>query len=183
MSDYQIVGRYPVHGWVVALCTALPLLVGLTITAHAAAGADAPSAAPVPAPAPALDPVAAVRVQVEALAYNDLPFPDAGIRVTWAFASPGNRLATGPLDRFSTLFENPAYAPMVNNRGGRYSESRRVGGIALVGVVLASDDGRERGYLFQLSRQDTAACAGCWMTDSVAPVPVADAGGPAGPAI
>jgi hypothetical protein len=127
----------------------------------------------VPVPAAALGPAEAVRLQLEALAHNDDPFPGAGIQATWAFASPANRAATGPLPHFRAMFEGRLYGPMVDHVAARYSAPRRVGAQALVGVVLTAADGRERGYLFQLSRQVTDECAGCWMTDSVMPVPVA----------
>lgn len=129
----------------------------------------------VPEPAEALGPAEAVRLQLEALAHNDEPFPGAGIQATWAFASPANRAATGPIAHFRTMFEGRLYGPMVDHLAARYSAARRIGGRALVGVVLTATDGRERGYLFQLSRQDTASCHGCWMTDSVMPVPVGKA--------
>jgi hypothetical protein len=150
-----------------AACLALAALV------FAAAQAGP---APVPAPAARLGPADAVRLQLEALAHNDEPFPGAGIQATWAFASPANRAATGPLPHFRAMFEGRLYGPMVDHVAARYSAARRVGEHALVGVVLTASDGRERGYLFQLSRQDTEACRGCWMTDAVMPVPVGPRG-------
>lgn len=130
------------------------------------------SAVRVPVPAAALGPAEAVRLQLEALAHNDEPYPGAGVQATWAFASPANRAATGPLPHFRTMFEGRLYGPMVDHVAARFSAARRVGERALVGVVLTAADGRDRGYLFQLSRQDTDDCVGCWMTDSVLPVPV-----------
>ena len=127
-----------------------------------------------PGPAPELDPVDAVAAQLAALSHNDEPHSDAGIEVTWAFASPANRAATGPLERFKGLFTGRVYGPMVDHVAARFSETRRVGKAALVGVILTTPDGVERGYLFQLSQQQTEACAACWMTDAVMPMPVGD---------
>ena len=123
-------------------------------------------------PDASLDAVAAVRAQLEALAANDVPTPGAGIARTWDFASPANRRATGPLARFRTLFESPAYEPMLDHVAARISDARQQGDAALVGVVLRAPSGVEYGYLFQLSRQGLAECDGCWLTDSVVPIPV-----------
>jgi hypothetical protein len=146
---------------------AVVALAGLVLAA--ALSGPRPS---LPAPASGLDPGAAVRLQLEALAHNDEPFPDAGIEATWAFASPENRAATGPLEHFRAMFRGGLYGPMIDHRAARYSETRQIGDRALVGVVLTGADGDRRGYLFQLSRHDGAPCRGCWMTDAVMPMPV-----------
>jgi hypothetical protein len=59
------------------------------------------------APDPALDPADAVRVQVQALAENGAD--DAGIALTFRFASPDNRRQTGPLGRFVAMVKGPVY--------------------------------------------------------------------------
>lgn len=51
-----------------------------------------------------------VRTQVEALGENDTPYEGAGIEAAFNFASPRNKEATGPLDRFRRLFDTPVYA-------------------------------------------------------------------------
>jgi hypothetical protein len=160
----------------------IPLAIALGALAFAVTGAGVRAAA-LPAPAPDLEAQAAVRLQLAALARNDDPFADAGIETAWGFASPANRETTGPLERFRTLFDSPVYAPMVDHLAARTSAARGAGGGALVGVVLTAQDGRERGYLFRLSRHDTEDCSACWMTDSVLPVPVPQDGTEAGPVI
>lgn len=59
------------------------------------------------APDPALDPADAVRIQVQALAENGAD--DAGIALTFRFASPDNRRQTGPLERFVAMVKGPVY--------------------------------------------------------------------------
>ena len=147
-------------------------LAGLVLASALAAG---PSAR-LPVPAAGLGPGDVVRLQLEALAHNDQPFPDAGIDATWSFASPANRAATGPLEHFRAMFRGRLYGPMIDHRDARFSDPRRRGDQALVGVVLTTAEGRERGYLFQLSRQEHPSCRGCWMTDSVMPMPVGPPG-------
>ena len=118
-------------------------------------------------PRPAYPPEKVVRIQIEALENNDRPHPDAGIEITFRFASPANRKVTGPLARFIEMVRNPAYRPMLNHRGARYGKLKQEGDNASQTVILKSRDGGRVGYLFQLSRQTEAPFKDCWMTDSV----------------
>ena len=149
----------------IPLAGATGALLALVLLASSVGGADSK-----PQPTHAMTPAEAVRAQVEALARNDDPFTDAGIEASWAFASPSNRAATGPLSRFRGLFEGPVYGPMIGHTGARYSDPRQMGDRALVGVVVTDAGGTERGYLFELSRQAAGDCRGCWLTDSVFPM-------------
>jgi len=121
----------------------------------------------IPTPSPDLSPTEVVRLQVEALGDNDVPYEEAGIEAAFQFASPANKRATGPLERFRTLFDTRAYRPMIDHLGARYSEAQVRGDVARIGVVLTSERGREIGYLFRLSKQSDAPYEGCWMTDGV----------------
>lgn len=118
-------------------------------------------------PRPAYPPDKVVRIQIEALGDNDRPHTDAGIEVTFRFASPANRKVTGPLPRFIEMVHNPAYRPMLNHRGARYGKLKREEDRASQTVILTTGDGSRVGYLFQLSRQSEAPFKDCWMTDSV----------------
>jgi hypothetical protein len=115
-----------------------------------------------------------VRLQVEALANNDTPRPDAGIETAFRFASPANKRATGPLERFRTLFDTPSYGPMIDHEAARYSAPQVNGRTAQVGAILTTKDGERVGYLFRLSKQAEAPYEACWMTDAVIPVSVSD---------
>ena len=91
------------------------LVVGLLVTN----GAADPTAEPtmrtasdsVPQPSPELSPREVVQLQVEALGTNDEPFAQAGVKAAFDFASPANKRATGPLERFQTLFDTRRTAP------------------------------------------------------------------------
>ncbi len=118
-------------------------------------------------PRPAYLPQEVVRLQIEALGDNDLPYPDAGIEITFRFASPSNKKVTGPLRQFIEMVHNPAYRPMLNHRGARYGKLRQDGRQAVQTVVLIAKEGGRVGYRFELSRQTGAPFKDCWMTDSV----------------
>jgi len=118
-----------------------------------------------------------VRTQVKALGTNDTPYEDAGVEAAFAFASPANKRATGPLNRFRRLFDTPTYGPMIDHAGATYSDPQVEGTVARVGVILTTASGDRVGYLFRLSKQDGEPHEDCWMTDGVRRVPVEDVAG------
>ena len=124
-----------------------------------------------PEPSPELGPGEVVRLQVEALGRNDEPAPDAGIEAAFRFASPSNRAATGPLDRFARMVKD-GYADMLTFRRAEYGPIHVEDDQAAQEVTLVQADGRRTTYLFALSRQAEGDCAGCWMTDGVLRRPV-----------
>ncbi len=114
-----------------------------------------------------LSPADVIRIQIGALGRNDIPHENAGIEITFLFASPRNKLVTGPLPRFIQLVSNPVYRPMLNHRQAEYGPLQVEGVNATQPVILIASDGQRVGYLFTLSRQDGGTCDGCWMTDGV----------------
>ncbi len=127
-------------------------------------------------PSPSLAPDEVVRIQLGALAKNDSPRLDAGIEVTFRFASPDNRKKTGPLPRFIELVKNPVYAPMINHKAAEYGGAFEKDDHVLVPVMLTGSDDGKAAYIFVLGRQNVDACKGCWMTESVFRVRVDEAG-------
>jgi hypothetical protein len=131
-----------------------------------------PPADTLPEPSPDLSAAEVVRLQVDALGRNDDPYEDAGIEAAFTFASPANKRATGPLRRFRTLFDTPAYGPMIDHQGATYSEPAIDGDRARIGVILETESEGRVGYLFRLSRQSSPPHEDCWMTDAVRRVPL-----------
>ncbi len=123
-------------------------------------------------PNPSLSPEEVVRIQVGALGDNDNPSPDAGIETSFRFASPANKVMTGPIERFKVMVHGPHYEPMVNHRSASFENIVIDGDNASIDVILLTKDDTILGYRFTLSRQLGGGCPGCWMTDSVAPFTV-----------
>ncbi len=121
-------------------------------------------------PTPEYLPDEVVGIQMRALGDNDKPFDNAGIELTFRFASPSNKASTGPLARFAGLFSNPAYAPMLNHTLLEIGEAEIRDDRARVPVMIEAQDGSRIVYLFMLSRQVEAPYEDCWMTDSVTPI-------------
>jgi hypothetical protein len=131
--------------------------------------------APAPAgkqPSPSLSPEEVVRIQLEALKANDAS--DNGIAITFRFASPGNKMITGPVDRFSDMVKSPGYAPMLNFRSATFEPLETDGQFAQQLVEIVDTQGTHWLYLFRLSKQQEGNLAGCWMTDGVLPVELHD---------
>ena len=129
-----------------------------------------PSTYPVdglPTPGPTDDPESVVDVQVSALAENDTPVENAGIKTAYNFASPANRRMTGPLDRFVEMVNGPQYAPMIDHEEAVTGPVERTGSRAQQRVTLTGSAGRTVTYQFGVSKQPSGEFAGCWLTDRV----------------
>ncbi len=140
------------------------------ITMH---GAIADRFLPEIQPTPEYLPGEVVGIQMRALGKNDQPFDDAGIELTFRFASPSNKASTGPLSRFTNLFSNPAYKPMLNHTLLEIGQAEIRENQARVPVMIETPDGSRMVYLFMLSRQSQEPYVDCWMTDSVNAVKIA----------
>jgi Domain of unknown function (DUF4864) len=127
-------------------------------------------------PNPGLSPEQVVQYQMEALRRNDEPKPDAGIERSFRFSSPANRLATGPLEKFSGIVRSPAYAPMLNHLSSAISATRIEGNEAKIAVMVVTGTGRRVTYLFLLSKQGDGEFRDCWMTDAVMRLPEQETG-------
>lgn len=147
--------------------TVLALVVLLRSAISAAAGED-------PRPSPALGPAEVVELQLAALARNDDPAPDAGIAIAWRFASPANRAATGPLDRFARMVKGETYGDMLDHRSAEILPVIENPAHTMVPVRLVTRAGGTARYVFVLTEQRSGEYRGCWMTDAVMPVKAED---------
>ena len=98
------------------------------------------------------------------------------LNTTFAFASPGNKTNTGPLERFTRMVKSPPYGVMVNHVARDFSEVVEAGSTAYQLVKMTAMDGREVVFAFRLSKQLDGQFEGMWMTDAV--WPVSNAGAP-----
>ena len=121
-------------------------------------------------PEPELKPNDVVKLQLLAMQQND--DSDFGIEVTFRFASPSNKIQTGPLKRFIRLVRNPSYRPLLNHINATFLELNVEEDFAVQDVIITTSNGERIGYRFRLSIQKGALYPGCWMTDSVIPFKV-----------
>jgi hypothetical protein len=121
-------------------------------------------------PRPELSPEQVVQYQVTVLQHNDEPKSDTGIERAFRFASPSNKQATGPLEKFVQIVKSPAYSPMLNSISSSIVGSEVNDDRAKIAVKIVATDGRQLTYVFLLSKQNEGEFNNCWMTDSVAPL-------------
>jgi len=135
-------------------------------------GSAAPpaNAAELPRPSAELQPGDVVRIVIDALANNDAPFPDAGIETTFNFASPANRVNTGPLERFTRLVKGPVFGKMVNHRDSTLSPVVIEGDKALGLVQIVAANNETLYFAFRLGLQQEGDYAGMWLTEAVWPL-------------
>ncbi len=143
------------------------LLMASVVGASLQSGSSAPQ---LPAPSVDYGPEDVVRIVINALANNNTPFADAGIVITFSFASPSNRSATGPLERFTRMVKADPYGDMVNHSDSRFSDVAIDGNDAYQYVQLTTHSGSQVVYGFRLRKQQAGEYAGMWMTDAVWPV-------------
>ena len=121
-------------------------------------------------PRPEMTPEQVVQFQVTALQRNDDPRTDAGIERAYRFASPSNKTAVGPLEKFARIVKSPAYYPMLNNVSSSIVGSEMEGDKAKVAVKVFVSTGPPVTYVFVLTKQSGGEFSNCWMTDAVMPL-------------
>lgn len=116
-----------------------------------------------------LTPTEVVHIIVDALKSNDPSNDDDGIATVFEFASPGNKLSTGSLQRFTNMIKH-GFSDMLNHVESDFGEIDIKNKTALQAVWLTSPTGEETGYVFQLGQQAGGDFEGMWMTESVWPI-------------
>ena len=152
----------------------LLLLLAMPVAATPDFDGGASDGASLPGPSSELQPGDVVRIVIGALARNDEPWADAGIETTYRFASPSNRVVTGPLERFARMVKGPAYGIMVNHAESEFSEVVITGDKAYQMVRVTAADGRTVVFAFRLGRQQEDEFQDMWMTEAVWPVAADD---------
>ena len=117
-------------------------------------------------PSPDIDPIDVVEVQLFALQSNDES--DFGIRQTWEFAHPRNKMATGPLPRFTSMIKTPAYSILLNNLKFETKEIFNDGKTAGIAVRIEAKDNKAYTYMWTLEKIiEEGPLYGNWMTSGV----------------
>ena len=117
-------------------------------------------------PSPDINPIDVVEVQLFALQSNDES--DFGIRQTWEFAHPRNKIATGPLPRFTSMIKTPAYSILLNNLKFETKEIFNDGKTAGIAVRIEAKDNKAYTYMWTLEKIiEEGPLNGNWMTSGV----------------
>lgn len=130
-------------------------------------------------PDPSIAPQDVVRIQLDAL--SD-PQQAQGILQCMTFASPGNRLVTGPLERFARIVRSKPFSLLASSDRLLIGEPRLIEGKARV-LVTSVKSRKLTSFVWVLTKQDEAPFEGCWMTDGVFPMEYGHDEGAAGPIV
>ena len=115
-------------------------------------------------PAAYYTPLEVIEIQLLGLQSGD---PVQGIEQVWVFAHPFNKRATGPLARFRTLFEMPAYAPLLDLRSYSIKAVSETAIESQFVVSIVTSDGVSYDYFWAVEKVLEGDQAGFWMTTMV----------------
>ena len=115
-------------------------------------------------PAADYTPLEVIEIQLLGLQSGD---PVQGIEQIWVFAHPFNKRATGPLARFRTLFEMPAYAPLLDLRSYSIKAVSETAIESQFVVSIVTSDGVSYDYFWAVEKVLEGDQAGFWMTTMV----------------
>ena len=119
-------------------------------------------------PSPALLPENVVSIQLTALQKNNIPYKDAGIKQTWEFAHPDNRIFTGPLPRFVSMMHTPEYSIMLDHKDHNIIFVKDYDIQTFFFVELIDTNGVKVGFKWIVEKVlDEGEYKNCWMTSSV----------------
>ena len=119
------------------------------------------------APSPNLSPEDVVEIQLLGLKLTKGDSSSLEMRQVWAFAHPANKAMTGPLARFATLFDMPAYRPLLGHVSHQIIRLSLSEDYAQLQVQITGTDSRSYVYLWVVARASSGPEAGSWMTMSV----------------
>lgn len=116
-------------------------------------------------PHPKLPPEEVVRLQLAGL--GDAKAGGVGILQCFCLASPGNRVVTGPLERFGQMVRNEPYHCMTRPRALLIGRPQYGDDVARLLVTIIDDEHNVRAFAFVLSKQKEKPFQDCWMTEAV----------------
>jgi hypothetical protein len=119
-------------------------------------------------PGPDVLPDQVVRIQLAGMADDNAD--GVGILQCYAFASPGNRSVTGPLDRFGAMVRSGAFACFARPQATLVGRPMIDGSVARVLVTVVDERWQAHAFTFILAKQTAEPYGGCWMTEAVFPM-------------
>ena len=115
-----------------------------------------------------IDPVDVIKIQLNSLKDNNIPYDDAGIKQTWEFAHPNNRKFTGPLENFTNMMYSRAYIVMINHSSHNITKVSQKENIAFFFIELTDKLGNKFGFTWTVQKVlNNTDFKNCWMTTGV----------------
>ena len=115
-----------------------------------------------------LKPIEVLKIQLDSLKNNNVPYKDAGIEQTWEFSHPNNKKFTGPLSKFKTMMYGNNYEILLNHIGHKIEIMMETDKKHVFVVNILSVDKMNFFYEWQISKVDyDSELKGCWLTTAV----------------
>ena len=121
-------------------------------------------------PSAHLSPKDVVLSQLEALKNNDNPSENHGIEIIYAFSTPKYRINTGSMERYIFLFQSGDYVPLIKHKDAQVSKHFVDGQEAQFFVEITAQDGKQKKYIFDLTKVKLAGKREVWLTEAIIPL-------------
>lgn len=115
-------------------------------------------------PAPELSPEDVVQIQIRAMAD---PHDPVNVMQCMCFASPQNRMITGPLARFGTMLQSPRFNVFQESTSVLVGKSQMIDNVSRVFVTVVDSNSQPHAFVWVLGMQTQEPFVDCWMTESV----------------
>ena len=110
-----------------------------------------------------------VKIQLEALKNNNKN--DDGIKVTWLFAHPNNKKATGPYERFRLMIYGQQYQQLLNHDSHKITLIMNTPSKHMFKIEILTKDKQLLFYEWYVEKATEENCNNCWFT-SVVSIPI-----------
>ena len=119
-------------------------------------------------PSSNLKPFDVLMIQLNSLKNNNVPYKDAGIEQTWAFAHPVNKAATGPLEKFKRMIYSDSYRILISHVNNNSIILKETPNKFIYKVYVLSKNKKKYYYIWQIEKVSLEGkLKNCWMTTRV----------------
>ena len=108
-----------------------------------------------------------IKIQLNALKKNNKPDKNFGIKQTWAFAHPSNKINTGPFDRFQKMLQGDQYKMLLNHESHKIKLIMSSKNKYIYSVELITNEKKMYFYDWYLEKGTVKSCNNCWFTSTV----------------
>ena len=106
-----------------------------------------------------------IKIQLEALKNNDKE--DNGIKQTWLFAHPKNKMITGPYERFRIMIYGQQYRHLINHSSHKIKLITNSPNTYVYRIEILSENKKLFIYEWHVQKGSDDNCKKCWFTSAV----------------
>ena len=115
-----------------------------------------------------LEPIEVLKIQLNSLKNNDIPYKNAGIEQAWEFSHPTNKAFTGPLERFKQMIYSDSYKILISHQNNETIILKESVNKFVYKVYVLSKDKKNHYYIWQIEKvEQEGGLKNCWMTTGV----------------